>query len=56
LKTDSEKVIVISQEVFDVMVDDAIDDLRKAGLSPEDIYIIVENHFGEAIAQQFCEG
>lgn len=51
---DPEKKI-IAQEVFDALVDDAIDDLRKAGLSPKDIFGIVENHFGEKYAQRFCE-
>ena len=35
---------VMAQEIFDAMVDGAIDDLRKCGLSSEEVYIIVENH------------
>ena len=45
---------VMAQEIFDAMVDGAIDDLRKCGLSSEEVYCIVENHFGERYAQEFC--
>ena len=50
---DPEKKI-IAQDFFDILVDDAIEDLRKAGLSPKDIFGIVERQFGEKYAQRFC--
>ena len=45
---------IMAQEIFDAMVDGAIEDLRKSGLSTKEVYSIVENHFGERYAEEFC--
>ena len=54
MKSDSGKRIM-AQEIFDAMVDGAIEDLRKSGLPSSDVYRIVEDHFGERYAQAFCD-
>jgi hypothetical protein len=36
----------ISQKVFDEMVEEAIDDLRKSGLSNDEVFLIIRDQFG----------
>ena len=45
---------VMAQEIFDAMVDGAIEDLKRAGLTAKEVYSIVENHFGQRYAEEFC--
>jgi hypothetical protein len=45
---------LISQEIFDAMVDGAIDDLRRSGVGQAEIYRIVEDQFGLRYARMFC--
>jgi DNA-binding transcriptional regulator YhcF (GntR family) len=45
----------IAQEVFDALIDDAIEDLRHSGLDNEEILSIIEEEFGLPYARKFCE-
>jgi hypothetical protein len=45
---------VMAQEVFDAMVDEAIEDLRKSGLNIKEIFSIIKDHFGLRYANEFC--
>lgn len=46
---------IIPKELFDDLVDEAIDDLRKTGLDPGEIYPILENFLGVQIAKKYVE-
>lgn len=43
------------QEVFDSLIDEAIEDLRRSGLDNEEIFSIIKEHFGRRYARKFCE-
>ena len=45
---------VMAQEVFDAMVDAAIEDLRKSGLDMKEIFSIIKDHLGLRYADKFC--
>jgi hypothetical protein len=45
---------VISEEVFDAMLDLAIEDLKLSGLDAGEVFSIVEENFGISYAQRFC--
>jgi hypothetical protein len=45
---------VMAQEVFDAMVDAAIEDLRKSGLDMKEIFSIIKDYFGLRYADRFC--
>ena len=38
--------VAISQEIFDSMLLDAIEDLRKSGLDGKEVFVIVKEQFG----------
>jgi hypothetical protein len=44
----------ISQEVFEAMLDGAIDDLRRCGMGYHEIFPVVEECFGIQYARRFC--
>jgi hypothetical protein len=44
---------VIAEEVFEAMLDGAIDDLKLSGLSEDEMFSIVENNFGLKYAEKF---
>ena len=46
---------VMSEEVFAAMVYEAIQDLQLSGMDTGEIFIIVEECFGNAYARRFCE-
>lgn len=48
------KQMVISEEVFEAMLDRAIQDLQKSGLDASEVFTIVEEHFGNGYARRFC--
>ncbi len=48
----SEKIM--AQEVFDAMVVGAVDDLKASGLTPDQIYAVVEAQLGSRYAKRFC--
>ena len=45
---------VISQELFDELVHDAIQDLFKTGLSRDEICLIIQEQFGQPYARRYC--
>ncbi len=45
---------IMAQELFEAMVDGAIDDLRESGLEHREIFRIVEEHFGRHYALTLC--
>jgi len=45
----------ISQEVFEAMLDGAIDDLRRCGMGDSEIFPVVEECFGLKYARRFCK-
>ena len=45
---------VMAQEIFDAMVDEAIEDLRKSGLDIKEIFSIIKDHIGLRYANKFC--
>ncbi|MBU0735176.1 MAG: hypothetical protein ABIE47_08355 [Pseudomonadota bacterium] len=45
----------ISEEVFAAMLDQAIEDLKRSGLDPGEVFSIVEENFGIAYARRFCK-
>jgi hypothetical protein len=45
---------VMSQEIFDAMVDGAIDDLKQSGLNSGQIHSIVKAQLGASYARKFC--
>lgn len=45
---------IMAQEIFEAMVDGAIDDLRKSGLEAREIFRIVEENFGRHYALMLC--
>ncbi len=48
------KQLEIPEEVFEAMLYEAIEDLRKSGLDPGEIFFIIEEHFGRTYACKFC--
>lgn len=44
----------MAQELFEAMVDGAIDDLRDSGLDKREIFNIIEGHFGLHYAKTLC--
>ena len=48
------KQLVISEEVFEAMLDQAIQDLQKSGLDASEVFTIVEEYFGNGYARKFC--
>lgn len=48
------KQIVMSEEVFEAMLDLAIQDLKKSGLNAREVSNIVEQQFGKKYAVKFC--
>ena len=44
----------MAQEVFDAMVDAAIEDLRKSGLDMKEIFTIIRDLLGLRYANKFC--
>ncbi|MBW1788920.1 MAG: hypothetical protein JRK53_20275 [Deltaproteobacteria bacterium] len=49
-----QKTRIISQEIFDAMVDGAIEDLRKSGMGQTEVHSIIEDQFGPRYARMFC--
>ncbi|MEE9420451.1 MAG: hypothetical protein V3W43_13280 [Desulfatiglandaceae bacterium] len=49
-----EKKNVMAQEIFDAMVDGAIEDLRKCGLDKKEIFNIIKEHLGLRYADKLC--
>ncbi len=45
---------VISEEVFEAMLDQAIEDLYDSGLDASEVFTVVEEHFGNGYARSFC--
>jgi hypothetical protein len=45
---------VIAEEVFDAMLDQAIEELKLSGLDAGEVFSIVEENFGVAYARRFC--
>ena len=45
---------IISEEVFDAMLDLAIEDLKQSGLDAGEVFSIVEENFGIHYARRFC--
>jgi len=45
---------VMSEEVFEAMLDQAIEDLLNSGLDASEIFTIVEEQFGNRYARRFC--
>jgi hypothetical protein len=49
-----EKKNIMAQELFEAMVDGAIDDLRDSGLDKREIFNIIEGHFGLHYTETLC--
>jgi len=45
---------VMSEEVFEAMLDQAIEDLDNSGLDANEVFTIVEEQFGDGYARRFC--
>ena len=45
---------VIAEEVFDAMLDQAIEELKLSGLDAGEVFSIVEENFGVTYARRFC--
>ncbi len=45
---------VMAEEIFEAMLDGAIDDLRQSGLEHQELFAIVERQFGARYANLFC--
>ena len=45
---------VMSEEVFEAMLDQAIEDLHNSGLDASEVFTIVEEQFGNGYARRFC--
>ena len=45
---------IISQEFFEELLEDAIGDLQKSGLSKEQVFLIISDLFGLDYADKFC--
>jgi len=50
-----DKKNVMAQEIFDAMVDEAIEDLRKSGLDKREMFTVIEEHMGRQYAEKFCK-
>jgi len=44
----------MSEEVFEAMLDQAIEDLDNSGLDANEVFTIVEEQFGDGYARRFC--
>jgi hypothetical protein len=44
---------VMSEEIFEAMLDQAIEDLRNSGLDASEVFTIVEEQFGNGYARRF---
>ena len=45
---------VMSEEIFEAMLDQAIEDLHNSGLDASEVFTIVEEQFGNGYARRFC--
>jgi len=45
---------VMSEEVFEAMLDQAIEDLHNSALDASEVFTIVEEQFGNGYARRFC--
>ncbi len=50
------KKMEMAEEVFDAMLDLAIEDLKMSGLDAAEVFSIVEANFGIVYANRFCAG
>ncbi len=48
------KKMEMAEEVFDAMLDMAIEDLKMSGLDASEVFSIVEANFGSVYANRFC--
>jgi hypothetical protein len=48
------KQLVISEEAFEAMLAQAIEDLQNSGLDANEVFTIVQEYFGNAYARRFC--
>ncbi|MCD6306042.1 MAG: hypothetical protein J7M32_07115 [Deltaproteobacteria bacterium] len=46
---------VMAEELFAVMLEQAVQDLRKSGMDKDEIFTVVEEWFGSAYACRFCK-
>lgn len=45
---------VISQELFEEMLEDAIGDLQNSGMNNEQVFVLIKDLFGPHYASKFC--
>ena len=45
---------VMSKEIFEAMLDQAIKDLQNSGLNANEVFTIIEEQFGNGYAMRFC--
>ncbi len=49
-----EKQREMAREIFDALVERAIEDLRMSGLDNDEIFLICKDQFGLQYARKFC--